>query len=64
MGLYGKMPNKEKKDSSIESLSPDDASQANFAGSNRIRMNSVAGGNSGPSPLNRGVVGFFYPCFL
>lgn len=40
-------------------MSLGDASQANLDGSNRIRMNSVVGGNSGPSPLNRGFVGFF-----
>lgn len=40
-------------------MSLGDASQANFGRTNRIRMNSVVGRNSGSSPLNRGLVGFF-----
>ncbi|MBQ8296472.1 MAG: hypothetical protein IJX77_01660 [Ruminococcus sp.] len=35
-----------------------DASQANLQGANRVRLKTVQGGKSEPSPLKRGVVGY------
>lgn len=39
-------------------ISLGDASGTNLEGTNRIRLKAVGGERSGPSPLNRGVVGF------